>query len=73
MIVLNYYVGSLETKTFLSSKDAQKMYDLTDKLNKIRRKVSHDTDEPFEVKDYEYYMANVFTLINGLLEAYKEA
>ncbi len=73
VIVLNYYVGSLETKTFLSSKNAQEMYDLTDKLNKIRRKVSHDTDEPFEVKDYEYYMANVFTLINGLLEAYKEA
>ncbi len=72
VIVLNYYIGTPETKTFLSSEDAQKMYDLTDKLNKIRRKVSHDTDEPFEAKDYEYYMANVFALINGLLEAYKE-
>lgn len=72
VIVLNYYIGTPETKMFLSSKDVQKMYDLTDKLNKIRRKVSHDTDEPFEAKDYEYYMANVFVLINGLLEAYKE-
>lgn len=48
------------------------MYDLTDKLNKVRRKVSHDTDDPFEAKDYDFFMANVFTLINGLLEAYKE-
>jgi len=72
VIVLNYYIGTPETKAFLSSKDAQKMYDLTDKLNKVRRKVSHDTDDPFEAKDYDFFMANVFTLINGLLEAYKE-
>ena len=73
VIVLNYYIGTKETKALLSSKNVQKLYDLTDKLNKVRRKVSHDTDDPFEAKDYEFYMANVFTLINGLLEAYREA
>ncbi len=72
VIVLNYYIGTPETKAFLSANDTQKMYDLTEKLNKIRRKVSHDTDDRFETEDYEFYMANVFTLINGLLEAYKE-
>lgn len=72
VIVLNYYLGTAETKRFLSKSNAQKMYDLADKLNQIRRKVSHDTDERFEPRDYDFYMANVFELINGLLEAYKE-
>lgn len=72
VIVLNYYLGTAETKRFLSKSNAQRMYDLADKLNQIRRKVSHDTDERFEPRDYDFYMANVFELINGLLEAYKE-
>lgn len=72
VIALNYYIGTPETRSFLTSDNAREMYELTDKLNKIRHKVSHDTDEPFVAKDYEYYMANVFTLINGLLAAYKE-
>lgn len=72
VIMLNYYYGTNETDAFLNSKDIQHMVELTDKLNQIRRKVSHDTDEKFEGKDYEYYMANVFELINGLLAAYRE-
>lgn len=72
VIVLNYYLGTAETKRFLCKSNAQRMYDLADKLNQIRRKVSHDTDERFEPRDYEFYMTNVFELINGLLEAYKE-
>lgn len=72
VIVLNYYLGTKETKRFLTDKNVQKIYDLTDQLNRIRRKVSHDTDERFEVRDYEFYMANVYQLINGLLEAYRE-
>ncbi len=69
---LDDYLGTAETKRFLSKSNAQRMYDLADKLNQIRRKVSHDTDERFEPRDYDFYMANVFELINGLLEAYKE-
>jgi len=42
VIVLNYYLGTAETKRFLSKSNAQRMYDLADKLNQIRRKVSHD-------------------------------
>ena len=72
VIVLNYYLGTPETKRFLSKSNVPKMYDLTDKLNQIRIKVSHDTDERFEPRDYDFYIANVFELINGLLEAYKE-
>ena len=72
VMILNYYLGTAETKRFLSKSTAQRMYHLTDKLNRIRRKVSHDTDERFEPRDYDFYMANVFELINGLLEAYKE-
>ena len=72
VMVLNYYLGTQETKKFLIQDNVQRMYDLADKLNQIRRKVSHDTDERFESRDYDFYMANVFELINGLLEAYKE-
>lgn len=72
VLILNYYLGTTETKRFLSNSNVQRMYDLTEKLNQIRRKVSHDTDERFDSKDYDFYMANVFELINGLLEAHKE-
>lgn len=72
VIVLNYYLGTTQTKKFLSKRNAQRMYDLAGKLNQIRKKVSHDTDERFEPRDYEFYMANVFELINSLFEAYKE-
>ena len=73
VVVLNYYLGTSQSKALLSKPSAQRMYELADQLNQIRRKVSHDTEERFETKDYEFYMANVFTLINSLLEAYMEA
>lgn len=73
VLVLNYYIGTPETRLFLSSKNGQQIFDLTDKLNRIRRKVSHDTEEEFVTKDYDYFISNVFTLINHLLEAFKEA
>lgn len=72
VVVLNYYYGTESTKAFLIDKGIQELYELTDQLNQIRRKVSHDTDERFEVKDYDFYIANAFVLINGLLEAFKE-
>lgn len=72
LIVVNYYLGTESSRGFLMRDDAQYMYELADKLNLIRRKVSHDTDEAFTENDYEYYMDNVFALINALLEALKE-
>jgi hypothetical protein len=72
LVIVNYYHGTTRINRFLSSKNIQRMYELSDKLNQIRRKVSHDTDERFEARDYEFYMANVFELINGLLEALRE-
>ena len=73
VVVLNYYLGTPQSKALLSKPSSQRMYELADQLNQIRRKVSHDTEERFETKDYEFYMANVFTLINSLLEAHMEA
>ncbi|PKO08623.1 MAG: hypothetical protein CVU40_14290 [Chloroflexi bacterium HGW-Chloroflexi-2] len=70
--VVDYYFGTKESRKLLSNTKIQSLYELADQLNQIRRKVSHDTDERFGLRDYEFYMANVFELINGLLEAFRE-
>lgn len=72
VVAVDYYIGTKESRRLLSNKNIQRLYELTDQLNKIRRKVSHDTDERFGSEDYEFYMSNVFVLINGLLEAFRE-
>ena len=72
LVVLNYYMGTSETRRFLANQNTQRFYELSEGINEIRRKVTHDTDERFEPSDYMYYMSNVFELINGLLEAYRE-
>ena len=70
--VLNYYIGTVETDKLLNSEHIDEIYKYTDELNQIRRKVSHDTDDKFEARDYERFMAKVFKLINWLLEVYRE-
>lgn len=70
--VLNYYIGTVETDKLLNSEHIEEIYKYTDELNQIRRKVSHDTDDRFDAKDYEKFMAKVFKLINWLLEVYRE-
>lgn len=72
VIAVDYYIGTKESRKLLSNKKIQRLYELADQLNQIRRKVSHDTDERFESRDYDFYMVNVFELINGLLEAFRE-
>ena len=72
VVAVAYYIGTKESKKLLTNKGIQRLYDLTHRLNQIRLKVSHDTNERFDQSDYEYYMAIVFELINGLLEAYRE-
>ena len=72
MVVVNYYLGTVEIDKFLTNDDLPQLYSLIDKLNQIRKKVSHNTDNKFEVSDYNFYMANVFELINALLAAYRE-
>lgn len=72
VVAVDYYIGTKESRKLLSNKKIQRLYELADQLNQIRRKVSHDTDERFESRDYEFFMANVFELINGLLEAFRE-
>lgn len=70
--VINYYIGTVETDKLLNSENIQEIYEYTDELNQIRRKVSHDTDDRFEERDYERFMAKVFKLVNWLLEVYRE-
>lgn len=72
IIVLNYYLPTKEIARFLLNKETTKMYELADRLNQIRRKVSHDTEARFESADYDFYIAHAFELINALLEANQE-
>lgn len=72
MLVIEYYLSDEKMHKFLFQQNIDQKYRLIDKLNQVRRKVSHDTDDRFTREDYDLYMANVFDLINRLLEAYRE-
>lgn len=72
MLIVEYYLSNERIHKFLFQQNIEQKYRLIDKLNRIRRKVSHDTDDRFSVEDYEFYMANVFGLINNLLDAFRE-
>ena len=72
LTVINYYIGTEETDKLFNSDHIMEIYDYTDDLNQIRRKVSHDTDDRFEARDYDLFMSKVFKLINWLLEIYRE-
>lgn len=72
MLVINYHLPNRQMKKFLAQPDIDTRYEMIDKLNRIRIKVSHDTDERFTNEDYKFYMANVFDMINNLLEAFRE-
>lgn len=72
MLVIEYYLSDVKMHKFLFRQDIDQKYRLIDKLNRVRRKVSHDTDDKFTDEDYDFYMANVFGLINSLLEAFRE-
>ena len=72
MLIVEYHMSDARMHRFLFQPNIGQKYQLIDKLNGIRKKVSHDTDDRFITKDYEYYMANVYDLINSLLEAYRE-
>ena len=67
MLVVDYYIEDERMHGFLTQSDINSKYQLIDKMNKIRRKVSHDTDERFSKEDYQFYISNVFKLINELL------
>ena len=72
MLIIEYHLSNAKMHNFLSQPNVEQKYRLIEKLNQIRRKVSHDTDDRFTNHDYDYYMANVFSLINSLLEAFRE-
>ncbi len=72
MMIIDYHSSDPQMHRFLFQPNICQKYQLIDNLNGIRRKVSHDTDDRFTGKDYEYYMAHVFDLINSLLEAFRE-
>lgn len=72
MLVVEYHLSNTQIQGFLSQPNIDQKYILIDKLNRIRRKVSHDTDDRFTNEDYNFYRDNVFGLINSLLEAFRE-
>lgn len=72
MLAIDYHLSDRRIHKFLTQKEIEQKYSLIDKLNRIRRKVSHDTDDRFTNEDYEFYMFNVFGLVNDLLEAFGE-
>lgn len=72
MLIVEYHLSDPQMHKFLFQPNIAQKYQLIDNLNGIRRKVSHDTDDRFTNKDYEYYMAHVYELINSLLEAFRE-
>lgn len=72
MLVIEYHLSDARMHRFLLQPDIEQKYNLIDKLNRIRRKVSHDTEDRFTKEDYDDYMAHVFGLINSLLEAFRE-
>lgn len=72
MLVIEYHLSDATMHKFLFQPNLDQTYELIDKLNQIRRKVSHDTNDRFTNGDYEFYMAYVFGLINRLLEAFEE-
>ena len=71
MLVIEYHLGDAQLHRFLIQGNIKQKYSLIDKLNRIRRKVSHDTDDKFTNEDYEFYMANVFGLVNSLLDGFR--
>lgn len=72
MLIVEYHLSNAKMHRFLYQTNIEQKYDLIDKLNQVRRKVSHDTEDRFVNEDYDFYMANVFTLINSLLESFEE-
>lgn len=70
VVIVNYYLGTPQTRAFLIGGSIQHIYDLTEQLNDIRKKVSHDTRYRFESSDYDFYMRHVFELINSILTAF---
>lgn len=72
LLIIDGEISIANIQSFLKKSDVKRMYELVNRLNIIRRKVSHDTEDPFEIKDYDYYINNVFELINNLLIGLKE-
>ncbi len=72
LFVINYYRSSKSIDNLLNRKDLLDLVKLIESLNLIRRKVAHITDDIFTTKDYDFFISNVFDLINGFLESLEE-
>ena len=72
MISAGYYTANKYVARLVCDEHVAEYIQIMDKINKIRRKVSHDTNSRFEEKDYEYFIQYVFPLVNGLLKPYVE-
>lgn len=71
-LVVNYHLGSDAIKRLLGRDDIKDIVVLIDRLNQVRKKVTHDTDDEFTEKDYSYFISNVYDLVNAILESFEE-
>ncbi len=72
LLILHYYISNQYVAKLIGEENIAEYIKIMDRINKIRRKVSHDTNNRFEEKDYEYFIQYVFPLIDGLLKPYVE-
>ena len=72
MLVVEYHLGNINIKRFINQPNIREKYELIKRLNDIRCKVSHDTEDRFSNDDYDFYITNVFGLISSLLKSFRE-
>lgn len=72
-LVIFYYLPSPQIQNFVKIDRLEECINTIMRLNAIRNKTIHDTDKgEMTLQDYNYYISNVFTVGNRLLEALKE-
>lgn len=71
MMVFDFHHGNELIHRYLALPNISERYESIRSLNRIRIKVSHNTDDAFTEQDYNDYIAYVFELINDLLKVLK--
>lgn len=71
MMVFDFHHGNELIHRYLTLPNISERYENIRLLNKIRNKVSHNTDNAFTQQDYDDYIAHVFELINDLVKVLK--
>jgi hypothetical protein len=73
LILLRYYQPSKGILFFFEETEINSFCEKILKMNSIRNLISHDSDMSMSKEDYAYYIDNIFTLANILLQTLEEA